>query len=324
MATLSETWMYKKIVAFSNQYDLIPDNTTIIIGLSGGPDSVFLLYFLKHLQKEKNLTLIAAHLNHEWRADAQKDEQFCSRLAENLEVDYVSDIASNFSTTEKFDGSKEEFARRLRRKFFNSVAEVYHAQVIALGHHLDDQEETFFIRLIRGSSLSGLTCMKPKDGPYVRPLLEVLKKDIVAWLDEHHCEYLIDPTNVSQEFLRNRIRAHVIPALRDSDVRFDKNFLSTLLKLQDADSFLEQLTDDIYKAISQESGLNIKHLLSFDPYIQKRLLIKWLINANVQFTPQDAFFNEIIRFLQQPGNKTHAVHNAWCIKKMDNIAFIEQ
>ena len=366
--------MYKQINNYIDQHNLIPDNATIIVGLSGGPDSVFLLYFLKELAKQKNLKLIAAHLDHEWRDDSSKDEQFCARLAESLNIDYVHDIASNFSATEKFGGSKEEFGRRMRRKFLESLAHKYNADAIALAHHLDDQEETFFIRLLRGTSLSGLTVMKPKAGLYIRPLLETQKKDIVAWLDKKGIEYLIDPTNVSQDFLRNRIRATVIPAMRECDDRFDKNFLSTLLKLQDADRLLDELTREKFREItnppngstclsgcsprteekksahhqtdttqkprkksspltvrgeqehsdvSNHTGkIAINKLLSLDPYLQKRILMHWLIVNKVPFTPQDSFFNEILRFLSQPGSKTHQIHEQWGIRKEKKMASI--
>ncbi len=314
-----------QIKNYISQHNLIPDNATIIVGLSGGPDSVFLLHLLKNLQKEKTLKLIAAHLDHEWRDDSAKDEQFCARLAKNLNIDYVSEVASKFAAREKFAGSKEEFGRRLRRKFFKSLAKKYNADAIALAHHLDDQEETFLIRLIRGTSLSGLTVMKPKANLYIRPLLETQKKDIVAWLDEHAIEYLIDPTNVSQDFLRNRIRANVIPALRECDKRFDKNFLSTLLKLQDADQFLDHLTKDLFKAIKKENAINIQYLFNAGPpYLQKRILMHWLIQEQVPFTPQDSFFDEILRFLAQPDSKTHQIHEKWGITKEKEMAFIEK
>ncbi|MEX0671873.1 MAG: tRNA lysidine(34) synthetase TilS [Candidatus Babeliales bacterium] len=315
--------LFQTIKNYSNHYTLIPDNATIIVGLSGGPDSVFLLLYLTSIQKEKNLRLIAAHLDHAWRDDSKKDEQFCATLAKKLKIDYLGETASNLAATEKFDGSKEEFGRRLRRKFFESVAKKHSADAIALAHHLDDQEETFFIRLIRGTSLAGLSCMKPKAGLYIRPLLEIRKEDIVAWLDTNSITYCIDPTNITQNFLRNRIRSQVIPALRECDARFDHNFLNTLLKLQDADRLLNELTKTQLNTIQEDNdAINLKQFFTFDPYLQKRIIMAWLIQEQAPFTPQESFLNEILRFLEQPGSKTHQMHETWSIKKEKEVAWI--
>ena len=154
------------------------------------------------------------------------------------------------------------------------------------------------------------------------------KEDIVAWLDEHKIPYLTDPTNVSPEFLRNRIRSNVLPALRECDARFDQNFLSTLDKLQAADRVLTELTTYLYNQITTTQNgtahLNLKEFFSLDPYLQKRVLMLWLISQDVLFVPQEAFLDEIIRFLGQPGSKTHQIHRTWGIAKEKDSASIKK
>ena len=111
--------MLQNINLFIKNNNLIPDNSKIILGLSGGPDSVFLLYFLTNLHKQKKITLIAAHLDHEWRKDSQKDVRFCKQITEKLGIKFVSEKLSSLDISLKWDGSKEELGRNARRYFWN-------------------------------------------------------------------------------------------------------------------------------------------------------------------------------------------------------------
>ena len=161
---------------------LIPSGITLIIGLSGGPDSVFLIYFLHEFQSLYKIKLIAAHLDHQWRENSAQDVKFCQQVCENLRIPFVTKKIGELSVPFKNNGSQEELGRKYRRFFLESIRKEYNADFIALGHHADDQQETFFIRLARGSSLTGLTCMKEKEGIYLRPLLTVNKSDILEYL----------------------------------------------------------------------------------------------------------------------------------------------
>jgi tRNA(Ile)-lysidine synthase len=303
--------------------NLIPDNSTIIIGLSGGPDSVFLLHALAPLREEKKLTIIAAHLNHEWRAEAEKDEQLCHHVCHQLNIQFISKKMSELNATFKFNGSKEEIGRKARRHFFESLAREYTAQAIALAHHADDQMETFFIRLIRGASLAGLAGMKAKDSLYIRPLLGIKKAEILEYLNEHQITYAIDASNESTDYLRNRIRNSVIPALKLSDDRFENNFASTHEQLQQTEEFLQQFAQKTYSEISVENAVDIQKLLNLHPALRSRVLILWLIAHKVPFIPSQGFFDEIVRFLEKPGNGEHSFYGKWNIKKILDKASIK-
>lgn len=320
--------MNKEILSFINKYELIPDGSTIIVGLSGGPDSVYLLNLLTSLKDTKNLKLIAAHLDHEWRADSSKDEEFCKELAQKYNVHYEHAKLSDFKSGLKFEGSQEEFGRQARRAFFKSLQEKYNADLIALAHHKQDQQENFFIRLLRGSSLTGLVGMKPKDGSYIRPLLETDKEALLAYLNKNSIPYLVDPSNESDQFLRNRIRSQVIPALRSVDPRFDTNFQTTLERLKEAEEFLVDITQEKLNAISEiQNGtlvINIPKLLGLPPYLQRRILMLWMVQERVPFVPTYSFLQEIVRFLKQPGSKKHAIHHAWKLVKKKDTVFIQK
>ena len=323
------TGMTKQINTFVEKNNLIPKGSSIVIGLSGGPDSVFLLNYLATLKKEGSIkNLIVAHLDHEWREDSDKDEKFCREIAKKYDVPVVAQKLSDLAISLKFEGSKEELGRNARRHFLESVKKEYDADLIALAHHAQDQQETFFIRLIRGTSLSGLTAMKPKHGCYIRPLLEINKKDIVDFLEKNDILYLIDPSNISEDFLRNRIRKHVIPALQKCDDRFDVKFQKTLHRLQKTESFLENLTKETFENISTENKgvfyINLKQMLNLNIVLIYRILVYWLCKQKVKFPVSEGFLDETIKFLKQPGSKEHQLHETWKMIKKKGVAHIQK
>jgi tRNA(Ile)-lysidine synthase len=318
--------IHNNIKNFIKKNDLIKSGHVIVVGLSGGPDSVFLLYFLASLQKEYNLSLIAAHLNHEWRKEADQEQKDCATLAQKLNIPFVTAKKSELSSEITYNGSQEEYGRKMRRYFFEKVLREHNADVIALAHHAQDQEETFFIRLIRGSSLTGLTSIKPQHGHYIRPLLETNKSDILTWLHTNNIPYATDATNESSDYLRNRIRMQVLPALRTCDERFATNFLFTLKRLKETEQFLEKLTHTTFNEISHIENnqriINIPQLLTLDEILRHRILMHWLITENVPFPTTQAFLDELMRFLQNKNGGTHAAHQKWSIVKKQKNTFL--
>ena len=319
---MSGTSLLERVEHFIEDHTLIDPGSTIIVGLSGGPDSAFLLHSLVGLAHKKKLTLIAAHLDHQWRETSANDITFCAQLSASLGFAFISNTIQELSLPFSQNGSKEEFGRKARRFFLEKIAREYNAQAIALGHHFDDQIETFFIRLIRGTSLAGLIGIKPKDGLYIRPLLAIKKNEIMEYLTLHDKAYLTDPSNESDEFLRNRIRASVVPALRACDQRFDNNFAVSQHHLQQTHEFIQELSATILKEISDDTALFIEPLLSLHLVILHTILMQWLIMHKVPFSPSSGFLDEIIRFLKQPGDADHIFYQKWRITKRNGKATI--
>src|SRR5271156_3631201 len=272
---MKSTTLFSKIHAAIEKDQLIKPGDTLIIGLSGGPDSLFLLHFLASIRMQLNLNLIAAHLDHGWRAESAKDAQFCQEAAAAIGVEFITQKISDLGFSLKFNGSLEELGRLARRHFFEAVLNQYQAQAIALGHHLQDQQETFFIRLIRGTSLSGLVSMRPRHGHYIRPLLTVSKDEILTYLQKHAIPYLTDPTNEADTFLRNRIRQQVLPALKACDARFEQSFLATLERLHALETHLEHETIQVLEHLSlhnsDKKGLNLRQFNLLPAIMQERL-----------------------------------------------------
>lgn len=321
--------MIKKIFQYIQNNNLIPENSKIILGLSGGPDSIFLLHVLHEYQNVIKFELIAAHLDHEWRPNSYLDVVLCQKACESLNIPLITKKVSELNLAFKFNGSKEEQARNLRRYFFTSIKQELNADRVALAHHLIDQEETFLIRLIRGTTLSGLTCMKPIEDFYIRPLLEIKKSQILEYLKEHKIEFIVDYTNESSDFLRNRIRNNVISELQKVDTRFDDNFLRTLNKLQETEQFLQKIVEQKFSVISTQAGneeysIELDKLFNLDEFLINKLIFHWLYKSNVKFELSEKFLQEIVRFLKQPGSANHELHKNWKIEKKKGLAIIKK
>ena len=298
--------------------------STLIVGLSGGPDSVALLHLLQRCQRTLGYQIIAAHLDHEWRTNSQADATFCQELTQEWGITIVVMKASELTIQPKINGSKEALGRALRQQFFQEIAQKYTAPKIILGHHLNDQLETFLIRLIRGSSLSGLGGMQSVSGMYLRPLLQITKAQILSYLTEHNLEYVIDPTNYSDLFLRNRIRK-VIPNLQAIDHRLEQNFDRTLTQIQQANQFIARQTKIALEQVSLNSQINLNLFFALDPFLQNQVLLAWLYQHKVQFTPSESLVTEIFKFLNSHQGGSHQIHPTWSLeKKQQQVAIYKK
>lgn len=209
------------------KYSLINKNDSLIVGVSGGPDSVVLLYLLNSLKMELKLVLHVAHLDHMLRKDSYKDAEFVRGLAEKLKLP-ITIAAVNVKELAR-KGSLEEVARKARFDFLFKAAKNISAKKIALGHNLDDQAETVLMRMIRGAGLYGLSGIAPKrqiEGYCViRPLIELRRKNIEAELNKRRIKACIDKTNLEDTYFRNKIRNSLLPLL---EKEYNKNIKDVL------------------------------------------------------------------------------------------------
>jgi tRNA(Ile)-lysidine synthase len=187
---------------------------SILVGLSGGADSVALTCALLDLRERTGLRIVAAHLNHQIRGDeADRDEDFvrsmCARLGIELIVERANGLDASISTA-----NLEERARDARREFLLRVAEHVQADFVALGHHRDDQAETVLMRLMRGAGAAGMAAMAERGpGRLIRPMLSISRAEIREYLDARAIPFVEDSSNSSRDILRNRIRAELLPML---------------------------------------------------------------------------------------------------------------
>ena len=212
------------------RHNLIAEGDKVLIGVSGGPDSVALLYLLNKLKKEFKLTLHIAHLDHMLRKDSYRDAEFVKRLAERLKLPSTITQVNVKELAKK--GSLEEIARNARLAFLFKIAKDVNADKIALGHNSDDQAETVLMRIIRGTGLYGLSGILPKRNiagyEIIRPLLEVKRKDIEAFLKRKGIKPCIDMSNLEDIYFRNRIRNKLLPLL---EKEYNKNIKEVLANM---------------------------------------------------------------------------------------------
>jgi len=294
---------------------IIVPESTIIIGLSGGPDSMYLLYQLHAIQKKYDLNLFAIHIDHEWQETSYQAAQLCNDVCALLNVRLIIKKISQLEYKPKWNGSLEELGRNIRRYVFESIAQEYTPASIALAHHRQDQQETFFIRLLRGSSLTGLTGMKSRDNLYIRPMLNCSKKDILNYLRSNNISFYVDQTNTSDLYLRNRIRNHILPALESIDQRFDKNIIASMHHLAGVDDFLDQQVRLFFRAAQSAQGVDLCQFLLLHIVLAQRILIRMMIQEDVSFIPSQKLLKEIMRFLAKSLKESHAIHGTWMIKK---------
>ena len=231
-------YIYKRVKSFCDDNGLIEKNDSIVTGLSGGADSVFLFLYLIHIQKEYNLKLCFVHVNHGIRgSEAGNDQHFVEELCKRENVMYkvfykdIPQMADELSMTE------EEAGRGYRYECFDKMRKELGYNKIAVAHHQDDQAETVLFQLIRGSGFRGLGGMKAKNGCIIRPLLSVKKQEILDYLDESGQNYCIDSTNNDDEYARNQIRHHLIPYLQEN---LQKETVSHIAKTA---SYLQDVTE---------------------------------------------------------------------------------
>ncbi len=204
----------KKVRNTISRYQMISFGDRIVVGVSGGPDSVCLLDILNNLRNDLGIELVAAHFDHGFRPDEDGNETlFVKSLAMSLGLPFETQKAgSNMEGT----GSLEEAARYARYCFFDEVKDKSSALKIATGHTLNDQAETVLMRLLRGSGASGLAGIPPvRDGRIIRPLINLTRDEVISYTESRGLKYVTDSSNYETHFLRNRIRLEVLPQLKE-------------------------------------------------------------------------------------------------------------
>ena len=256
-----------KVKDFINKYEMVNSQDRIVIGVSGGADSVCLLFALKSLMKELEITLFVAHVNHGLRGEyACRDERFVKALSKKLDLPcYIVRVdAGDVARKEKL--SIEEAGRILRREYFQEVKEKTGSNKIALAHHINDNVETFVMNLARGSGLRGVAGIKPVNGDYIRPLLCLTRSEIEEELKEKGISFCIDETNADNRFMRNRIRNVIIPNLEKLNSKAVLHIDETINHLREVEEFMEERVmeelsrvTDRHVFVGNKEGMELEH-----------------------------------------------------------------
>lgn len=271
--------IFEKVLSTINKYELIKKGDKIVVGLSGGPDSVCLLHILNRMKEEWNLEIYAAHLNHQIRGiEAQKDAFYISKLCEDLGITFFIKSIDVPKYCEENGLSIEEGARKLRYEMFYEIKHNIKANKIAIGHNLNDQAETILMRMMRGTGLQGLKGIDYiRDGVIIRPILDIERHDIEEYCKQNNLNPRIDQTNLESIYTRNKIRLELIPYMKDN---FNSNIIESIVRmgnsLRSDNDYIENESLKKFKELSNITKdsveLNLNEYINLHNSIKVRVL----------------------------------------------------
>ena len=234
---------------------------TLVVGLSGGADSVALTAALASLRRRRGFEVVAAHLDHGLRAGSGEDAAFCHELCASLGLTLRGGSARVRERARREKGGVEAAARRERYSFLRRVSEDEAASAIAVAHTRDDQAETLLLRLLRGSGSSGLAAMRPRSGALLRPLLAVSRRDVLAYLAERGLAWRDDPSNLDLGYARNRVRHELLPYLEQ---RFNPRVREALARAADLAADEAAFVRSAAERVLAEAATRDGHTLSLE------------------------------------------------------------
>lgn len=313
-------------------HKMVEPGDIVLLGVSGGPDSVVLLRGLIELKKEFNIELAIAHLNHGARGkESDRDAQFVNDLGETLQIKTLIERIDVPAEQAFSKYSFQETARNLRLDFFQRTMTQIGANKIALGHTADDQVETVLMNLLRGSGLKGIGGMSPVRFPYIRPLYYCSRSEVVGFLTDRELSYCKDSSNEKKDYLRNRIRLELIPFLQEKyNPRITENLFEASGIFRSENDCLKTLEDrEFDRAVSSFGDSNtlsmeIEYFTTLPLALQRRLVRK-----GIQFVKGDlrriSFFHiqEVLHLFKksQKGKKIDLPDNLEVLSQGDHVEF---
>lgn len=316
--------LIKKIKKNISENSIIDEKDRILVGLSGGPDSIFLLYILHNYF---NNQLIIAHINHKLRGvDSDLDEKFVRTISQKLKIPlYVirEDVKKLSNENKK---SIEEVGREVRFSFFDKTLKVENFNKIALGHNLDDNVETILINFIKGSGTKGLIGIPEKRDNIIHPIINIKKEEILKFLEENKIEYRVDKTNFEIDFLRNKVRNYLLPII---EKEFNKNFkekilsLSNILKVEDRflDNLVENIKNDLMEFENDFIKIDNKKFQKLDLSLKRRLIRKAIdyFNRDLREYPLEHIDKVISLENKKTGKEIELPFNLIAVKDKNKI-----
>ena len=317
-----------KVKETIRRHSLFSQGEKILLAFSGGVDSTALLHLFKDLREEWPMTLALGHFNHKLRRNSDREEMFVRSVADkySLPLYVCSEDVRAYAAAQKMN--IEEAARKRRYTFLKATAKKHGFLKIATGHTLDDQAETFFIRLFRGSGLLGLSGIFPSvDDLVIRPLLEIKREEILAYLKGIKAEFRLDESNLDRRFLRNRIRSELLPYIQRE---FDPHLISRIGKVaslfQEDELVLKQLADlkrpEVLSRHGGQISLDIKGLLTLPVGLARRVTREFI--AEILGDLRRISFEDIESVLELAEGKEYSLTKNCLLRREDNRVFCVQ
>lgn len=254
----------------------IVNNSTIVVAVSGGPDSIVLLNILNNLKEKYNYKIVCAHVNHKLRQESEEEEIFVKNICINNNIIFEKIDFDTYITT-----NIESEAHDRRYTFFEEIIKKYNSNYLLTAHHGDDLVETILMKLTRGSSLDGYIGFNKisnrNNYKIIRPLIFYTKEEILKYADDNNMEYRIDKTNFDKKITRNRYRLNILPLLKKENNNIHLKYLKFSEELEENNEFIREYINERYYIIIKENVINIKELVNEKTFIIKKIIYKFLL-----------------------------------------------
>lgn len=252
--------MINKVLEYIKQNKILEYNDSVLLGVSGGADSICMLHVLSELKSEWSLKLNVVHINHMIRGEAaQRDADYVKKICDDLGISFEQ-INIDVPALVKMSGmTEEEAGRQARYETFLEMAETQNIDKIAVAHNLNDNSETVLFNLFRGTGIKGLTGIPVKRDKIIRPLLCCTRAEIERYLKEKNIEYCTDATNAETEYTRNKIRLELLPYIKENiNQKAEYNIVNASKNLEEISDFMEKETQKAYDMYVEDGLLSDK------------------------------------------------------------------
>lgn len=316
-----------KVIDFLVNEVKLKDGDTIVLGNSGGPDSMCLLTILLRLREKYHLNIVSAHVNHNVRSESAAEKEFLMNYCKDNNVGFEA------MTIERYgDDNFHNQARKIRYNFFNDVVKKYDANYLMTAHHGDDLVETILMRMVRGSTLKGYSGFEKilDNGTFktVRPLVFINKDEALKFDEENNIPYVIDKSNFKGKYTRNRYRMNILPFLKEEDPKVHEKFLKFSETLNEYDNFINNEIKRTIGRVYKNNKIDVSKYRELDPLIQKKIIYVILeeIYKEDLMVINDRHVKLIMDLLnsKRANSKICLPHNVQVIKSYDEVLFTKE
>lgn len=303
----------------------IKKGDSIVVAVSGGPDSMALLHLLLEYRKETNINIICAHVNHKLRVESDSEEQFVKEYCTK------NNIVFEVCHLTQYNGSNfENEAHHQRYQFFEELIHKYNATFLLTAHHGDDLIESILLKLIRGSSLKGYKgfeiVQERENYTILRPLIHETKETILSYNTENHIEYVTDLSNFEDTYTRNRVRKYILPLLKKENKLVHEKFIKFNQELSEEEDYVSSTVGPLFPKVYQDSRLDLDLFLLLYSYIQKKivqLILEEIYKTSLE-NVHDKHVNMILQLANGQSGKQIHLPNGILVRKEYNTLIFEK
>jgi tRNA(Ile)-lysidine synthase len=300
---------------------------TVVVGVSGGPDSMALLHLMSQIKKEIDIFIVCAHVNHNVRKESDKEKIFIEKYCDNNQIIFESMKIEDYG-----DDNFHNEARTKRYNYFGNIVKRFGAKYLLTAHHADDLMETILMRIARGSTLRGYSGFsKVLDmGSYMilRPLISITKKDILEYNKNNKIEYVEDSSNKKDKYTRNRYRKYVLPFLKEEDKNIHEKFIKFSNTLIEYNNFIDKQMKNVIKDVYKQNILNLEKFMTHDKLIRMKIIYYMLeqVYQDDLMLIYDSHADLISNLIEskKPNAYIYLPNNIKVVKSYQNLSFIKE